>query len=166
MPYLHWDTFDNLQKRNRIIEHVSAHQHHKLTPHHGDYPVQHHRLGIDDTTTENAVAMKNFENDAEYLNHLEMKRHQAMYRLLKLSNNMPLHPRRSLDQYGHPFLENMSAQDEDQVLYKCEKLPYQHDCHPARNVAQTRAGSVLMVDLLWCCVVDSSMVLRYNRYHC
>jgi hypothetical protein len=161
MPYLHWDTLNNLRKRNEIIQHISGQKHHKKTSS-LDYP-RHHRLGVNDSMTENVVETNISQNDAEYVHSLEKKRHQVMYRLLNISNNMPLHPRRSLDQYGHPFLEDMSSQDEDQVLYKCKQLPYQHDETPEHDPTDARdpLGSVLMVDQLWCWVVDSSRDCLY-----
>jgi len=46
---------------------------------------------------------------------------KLIWQYLMDSSGLPLHIRRSLDQFGNPTLEDTSVRDHDQVLYKCTK---------------------------------------------
>lgn len=85
-PYLHWDTFDSLLKRNDIVK--------RRFQQSGPYP-------LDKSIMEG-----------------RSKEHRLLWRYLTHSANLPLHYRRSIDQYGYPPLRDVSARDVDQVLYK------------------------------------------------
>ena len=95
---------------------------------------------------------------------------------------LPLHIRRTLDQYGYSGLEDTGLRDHDQVLYKCTRRKWNRDKHadnggdaqPRRQFYGSRQGGdsqnvssrgddrdpddddarVLMVDQLWCWVLD------------
>lgn len=120
--------------------------------------------------------------------------HKLLWFYLNNSADLPLHHRRSLDQYGYPHLVNTRARDEDQVLYKRSKFTgttWMNDrattkawkkSHLAelmeRERLQVRSfkskqkrpigaladlwsnnndSKVLMIDQLWCWVVDHGM---------
>lgn len=52
-----------------------------------------------------------------------------------LRSDLPLHCRRTLDQFGYPSLQNTSVRDEDQVLYKRTKVDKES---PAPTVAAAK----------------------------
>jgi hypothetical protein len=153
-PYLHWDTFDSLIKRNEIVKR----RHQQPRP----YP-------LDDTI------MKGHS-----------KEHRLIWRYLTHSANLPLHHRRSLDQYGYPTLRDVSARDLDQVLYKrtradadAEFKQKKSGIHSKLIEAKKRArnkawgirenpvddgtrgmnAKVLMVDCLWLWIIDERTVI-------
>ena len=153
-PYLHWDTFDSLIKRNEIIK-------------------------------------RRFEQPRPYpLDESVMKgpskEHRLIWRYLTHSANLPLHHRRSLDQYGYPTLRDVSARDLDQVLYKRTRADADAEFEQkkagirsklmeakkrARNKTRgarddsvddgTRGANakVLMVDCLWLWIMDERTVV-------
>lgn len=48
--------------------------------------------------------------------------HRLIWYYLNNSADLPLHHRRSLDQYGYPHLSSIQARDEDQVLHKRTRI--------------------------------------------
>jgi hypothetical protein len=64
-----------------------------------------------------------------------------------LHKDPPLHVRRTLDQYYFSTLEETSARDRDQVVYR--------ETRAGRGI-QSRAR-VVMVDQLWLWILDDSM---------
>jgi hypothetical protein len=72
-------------------------------------------------------------------------------RLLRhyLHNDPPLHIRRTLDQYYFLTLEDTSARDRDQVVYRETK---------AGRRFQSRNTRVVMVDQLWLWILDDSKI--------
>lgn len=86
-----------------------------------------------------------------------------------LMSDLPLHCRRTLDQFGYPSLRNTTVRDGDQVLYKRTKAdkdthqsrePPKQSKHILRGSNRQRsyadtlgdgAAKVLMVDQLWLC---------------
>lgn len=90
-----------------------------------------------------------------------------------LKSDLPLHCRRTLDQFGYPTLRNTAVRDADQVLYKRTKvdkdtpLPQENTSKNRKHLGQgigrqsSIAGAhddiiakVLMVDQLWLWVLD------------
>ncbi|KAF2681139.1 hypothetical protein K458DRAFT_392364 [Lentithecium fluviatile CBS 122367] len=135
LPYLHWDTFSGLQVRNDIVKRRMQH------------PVS----MVRNSTIENGGCMEN----------------KLIWQYLVDKNNLPLHIRRTLDQFGQAHLENTEGRDQDQVLYKCT-MPEDNDpftgpiFHSAKNRAShTDDAKVLMVDQLWCWVIDSDTVTTF-----
>lgn len=97
-----------------------------------------------------------------------------------LMSDLPLHCRRTLDQFGYPSLRNTSVRDGDQILYKRTKAD--KDTHPPRDtaakhpkhvggsaggssisggLADDKAAKVLMVDQLWLWVLDGETVVTF-----
>ena len=90
-----------------------------------------------------------------------------------LKSDLPLHCRRTLDQFGYPSLRNTAVRDADQVLYKRTKVdkdtpaPQEYGSKQRKNLGRgigrqsSIAGAhedviakVLMVDQLWLWVLD------------
>ena len=90
-----------------------------------------------------------------------------------LKSDLPLHCRRTLDQFGYPSLRNTSVRDADQVLYKRTKvdkdspapreIAAKHLKHIGRGIGRQSSiagahedviAKVLMVDQLWLWVLD------------
>lgn len=155
LPYLHWDTFHNMTSRSRIIEQRR------------EQPYS------------NPVAPELFSG--------ESIEHKIIWQYLEDSANLPINIRRYLDQYGYPSLRNTATRDNDQVLYKRRfrgstgknskgmsntrnllkhHAPTAKDNHTklARLESRNgkRNGKVLMVDQLWCWIVDRSMFLTLS----
>lgn len=97
-----------------------------------------------------------------------------------LMSDLPLHCRRTLDQFGYPSLRNTSVRDWDQVLYKRTKFdkdtPSSRDTaakHPkhvdrgaggpsvSAGLAADKTAKVLMVDQLWLWVLDGETVVTF-----
>ncbi|KAL8824737.1 MAG: hypothetical protein Q9191_004855 [Dirinaria sp. TL-2023a] len=92
-----------------------------------------------------------------------------------LESNLPLHCRRTLDQFGYPSLRNTAVRDADQVLYKRTKAD--KDPQPLRETlmkhskhvnkllpahpASDGAAKVLMVDQLWLWVLDNETAITF-----
>jgi hypothetical protein len=153
-PYLHWDTFDSLLKRNDIVK--------RRFQQPGPYP-------LDKSIMEG-----------------RSKEHRLLWRYLTHSANLPLHYRRSLDQYGYPTLRDISARDVDQVLYKRTRMDADAEFErkkagiraklkEAKRRAQSRVrtarnksvddslrdsgAKVLMVDALWMWIMDEQTII-------
>lgn len=97
-----------------------------------------------------------------------------------LMSDLPLHCRRTLDQFGYPSLRNTSVRDGDQILYKRTKAD-KDDRPPgeisakqtkrlsrgsarlpgASGVSNNEAAKVLMVDQLWLWVLDGETVITF-----
>ncbi len=107
--------------------------------------------------------------------------HKLIWHYLTNSADLPLHHRRSLDQYGYPTLASTSARDNDQVLYKRTKpvttkpiktnlveMMERHNIRPPLNLkgptgSQADGTSkVLMVDQLWCWILDSGKLFLFS----
>lgn len=145
-PYLNWDTFGSLMKRSDVIR--------RRIEKPRTYPMD------DDIAKGSSVELK------------------ILWQHLDNTSGLPVHLRRSLDQYGYPALANTSARDTDQVLFKSMRYSgAQHLSRIARNQPNTstwrsnlvdlihrgreklkyskeQTGKVLIVDQLWCWVVD------------
>ena len=92
-----------------------------------------------------------------------------------LMSNLPLHCRRTLDQFGYPSLRNTAVRDADQVLYKRTKAdkdtqplretPMKHLKHASKSLpvhsTSDGAAKVLMVDQLWLWVLDNETVVTF-----
>lgn len=97
-----------------------------------------------------------------------------------LMSDLPLHCRRTLDQFGYPSLRNTSVRDADQILYKRTKAD--KDNHSSRDTAakhpkylgrgasgssvspghaNDKTAKVLMVDQLWLWVLDGETVVTF-----
>lgn len=157
MPYLHWDTFDALIDRNEVIQ--------KRMKRPSPYPMD-----------EKVAKGHSIE-------------HKLIWQYVTNAADLPLHHRRSLDQYRYPALKDLNARDRDQVLYKRTKAERKPE--PGSNVKDnhipaedskktvlrrarekiaehrrsqddsqrpiiTDRGKVLLVDQLWCWVLDDS----------
>ena len=48
---------------------------------------------------------------------------KLIWQYLVETSDLPLHIRRTLDQFGDPHLEDIQSRDEDQVLFKCTQPP-------------------------------------------
>ena len=66
-----------------------------------------------------------------------------------LTSNLPLHCRRTLDQFGYPSLRNTASRDADQVLYRRTKL-----ITSMYGALEDVVAKVLMVDQLWLWILD------------
>ncbi|KAF2464298.1 uncharacterized protein BDR25DRAFT_346785 [Lindgomyces ingoldianus] len=141
-PYLHWDTFKGLQKRNELVR----------------QRLEDPRLYPPNAHVEHGQSMEN----------------KLIWQYLLDSSKLPLHIRRSIDQFGNPHLQDVSVRDRDQVLYKCTKpesplkLTPSSDSksHCFLNPNSFRAktddeAKVLMVDQLWAWVIDSDTVATF-----
>lgn len=153
-PYLHWDTFDSLLKRNDIVK--------RRFQQSGPYPLDKSIMGG------------------------RSKEFRLIWRYLTHSANLPLHHRRSLDQYGYPTLRDVSARDVDQVLYKRTRMDADAEFEQKKagiraklKEAKRRARSsvrtarnksvddgirdsgakVLMVDTLWMWIMDQETII-------
>lgn len=76
-------------------------------------------------------------------------------RLLRenIHRDHPLHPRRTLDQYYFPTLEDTTSRDRGQVVYRATKR--------TSNVYDDRGDPrLVMVDQLWLWILDDSMIKR------
>lgn len=98
-----------------------------------------------------------------------------------LTSNLPLHCRRTLDQFGYPSLRNTSVRDADQVLYKRTRISkdsppparetaMRHLKHVGRGVSRQSSvaaaqedvvAKVLMVDQLWLWVLDIGKLVLF-----
>ena len=92
-----------------------------------------------------------------------------------LMSDLPLHCRRTLDQFGYPSLRNTAVRDADQVLYKRTKAdkdslplrdtPMKHLKHVSKSLmthtTSDGAAKVLMVDQLWLWVLDNETVVTF-----
>lgn len=155
LPYLHWDSFKNLQKREAVMKRRIKQQ-------------QAHPIAKD-------VALGR---------SMELK---VIWQYL--SSDLPLHCRRTLDQYGNPNLRNTSYRDQSQTLYKRTRtggyaLPTKEprlksnfwssatrqflaadadiDADTVANTSSTdETGKVLMVDQLWLWILDNQTVVTF-----
>ena len=112
--------------------------------------------------------------------------HRLLWFYLNNASDLPLHLRRSLDQYGYPNLSNTSARDLDQVLSKRTRLLHKQSRSLHTRLAQLwdkerdKAGKmkfwesnpreqediqdrsrVLMVDTMWLWIVDQGSVMTF-----
>ncbi|KAF2787238.1 hypothetical protein K505DRAFT_130542 [Melanomma pulvis-pyrius CBS 109.77] len=72
-----------------------------------------------------------------------------------------LHPRRTLDQFAYPFLPNTIARDADQTVSK-----WTSNINKYEEVRKPDATSrLIMVDQLWCWIVDDGTVLTCFPSH-
>jgi len=153
-PYLHWDTFQSMIKRNEIVKSRMRQP--------GPYP---------------------FDKSIMQGRSIE---HRLIWSYLTHSANMPLHHRRSLDQYGYPTLRDVSARDMDQVLYKRTrndadalfeqtKEEIRSKIKEAKRRGKSRIrptrkksiddstkdapAKVLMVDTLWMWIMDQETII-------
>ena len=138
----------------------------------------------------NALVRKRYANGLDYKNDFgvsngKLLEHKLIWQYLFDSSDLPLHIRRTLDQYGYPSLDNTSRRDKDQVMYKATRLQLksyqshkrsgdQANLSPS-SILQTRPQvgfnltakkdeiKILMVDQLWCWVVDRSTLLFYIK---
>ncbi len=97
-----------------------------------------------------------------------------------LMSDLPLHCRRTLDQFGYPSLRDTSVRDLDQILYKRTKAgkddppprdaAMKHLKHVGRGaggssasagLATDRTAKVLMVDQLWLWVLDGETIVTF-----
>ncbi|KAF2456327.1 hypothetical protein BDY21DRAFT_422183 [Lineolata rhizophorae] len=162
LPYLHWDSFAGLMRRNKIIQKRLKQQ----------LPIP--------------VAPEVMNG-----NSMETK---LIWQYLRDSANLPLHHRRTLDQYGYPLLRNLDARDADQVLFKrtgsiADILPQeephvqkarereyrrrarsrsrlrqaqkQHDAGTEHLSQRDANAKALMVDQLWLWIVDRKTVVTF-----
>ena len=146
MPYLHWDSFQCLQNRARVIKKRR------------------------DQTRARPV-------DPEIAGGSSMENKLIWQYLM---SDLPLHCRRTLDQFGYPSLRNTSVRDGDQVLYKRTKADKDaqpsHEYLAKQNKHMGRASArqpisgghasdgpakVLMVDQLWLWVLDGETVVTF-----
>lgn len=183
MPYLHWDSADSLKHRDEIIKHrldVQAAQEQMLRN-----PAAGCRDPFVDRKTIHSKI--DLEKKVEAYHHDLSQRSRLLYDFVIAPQDKSLHPtdahlhpRRSLDQYGHPFLEDMFFKPEEdrklQVLYKCglETESSKNDVESRLTARVTEAtaddayadkmidstgatypSNVLMVDQLWCWIIDS-----------
>ena len=113
---------------------------------------------------------------------------KVLWFYLQDASNLPVHHRRSLDQYGYPNLRSTKTRDEDQVLHKRTKYKRSGDLliptwmrtwtgesKRSAPTAKENEGlgnaidasvlegdsKVLMVDQLWLWVVDSGTCLTF-----
>jgi hypothetical protein len=109
--------------------------------------------------------------------------HKLIWQYLFDASDLPLHIRRTLDQYGYPSLDDTSRRDKDQVMHRAMRLQVRSLKKkkkkasggqlnlPLSNILQTRPQvgvnltpkrdkiKVLMVDQFWCWVVDKGAFL-------
>jgi hypothetical protein len=87
-------------------------------------------------------------NTTQYTPRMLMEHDLSRY----LYDPLPLHPRRTLDQFYYPSLENTRARDADQTLSK-----WTEERVPSYGRARAMYDSILiMIDQLWCWVIDDS----------
>ncbi|OCK85213.1 hypothetical protein K432DRAFT_439422 [Lepidopterella palustris CBS 459.81] len=142
LPYLHWDTFGGLKKRNALV-----------------------KKRMEDPLNQPVNQEIEMGTSMEY---------KLIWQYLMDASGLPLHIRRSLDQFGNPVLEDTTVRDHDQVLYKCTKPESplkltnpsgtltQSAFQPADLRAQSEDDAkVLMVDQLWCWVIDKDTVSTF-----
>ena len=102
------------------------------------------------------VQQLKLEEDMEKYVDAQSRRQRLLYDFIVFPGNTPLHPRRSLDQYGHPFLQEVYFDPKStrtpQVLYSCT-----HDEDDKSK------GMVLMVDQLWCWIVNAGILPLVNK---
>ncbi|KAI9728690.1 MAG: hypothetical protein M1828_002796 [Chrysothrix sp. TS-e1954] len=123
-----------------------------------------------------------------WVRHGRSMEQKLIWQYLGDDENLPMHHRRSLDQFGYPNLRSTQARDLDQVLHKRRRFaPHAIPSGLVRSVdpktlpssiffskqsAQRLqppydskpdgdGGKVLMVDQLWCWVTDPSTVLTF-----
>lgn len=105
--------------------------------------------------------------------------HMMIWQYITHNANLPLHIRRTLDQFGYSTLEDTAARDADQVIFKCTRARRQKSAQRQAGEQKTQqkpllwsrnrrekskhqdsGGSdddevkLLMVDELWCWIVD------------
>ena len=106
-------------------------------------------------------------------------------------SNLPLHHRRTLDQYGYPNLRSTKTRDDDQVLYKRTKANNRRQAWAEKVSARLKASrrhlrpdrgrveksaaeatatlrsednsKVIMVDQLWLWITDAGQPLLADR---
>ena len=161
LPYLHWDSFKNLQKREAVIH------------------------------TRRQSAQDRLQALQEANLGSEMKRSEMELKVIwqYLTSDLPIHCRRTLDQYGNPNLRSTSYRDRNQTLYKRTKA----DVHtltskefPLKEGHWSSAGrryraaddtidaaagvdaaivdetaKVLMVDQLWLWIMDDQTIITF-----
>src|SRR6266487_3997130 len=71
----------------------------------------------------NELARKRYANGLDYKNNPTVSKGHSLeqkliWQYLFDASDLPLHIRRTLDQYGYPSLDNTSRRDKDQVVYK------------------------------------------------
>jgi hypothetical protein len=84
---------------------------------------------------------------AKIADHMD---YEADERLLceNVNNNPPLHIRRTLDQYYFLTLDDTSARDRDQVVYRGTRV--------GKTSLHSKNTRVVMVDQLWLWILDDS----------
>lgn len=87
-----------------------------------------------------------------------------------LSNEPPIHLRRTLDQFGYPNLRSTIARDDDQMLWKRtrrvidwnDEVNDSKESQPKSRTPQMfDDGKVLMVDQLWLWIVDQKTIVTF-----
>jgi len=149
-PYLHWDTYGSVRTRNDLVR--------------------------------ARISMKNsapiLDIPESVLQQISLE-HMMIWQYVTNNANLPLHIRRTLDQFGFSTLEDTTARDADQVIFKCTRARRQKSAQrqtdeqqtPQKHFSWSRASrekskrqdsydsdddevKTLMVDELWCLVID------------
>lgn len=152
IPYLHWESYEYLMKRQRVIEErlrysleplkvgVSVRAREPESPNQTEARI----FSKLRTTRRTRVEQELLHDDKESFKKLmqDIQSSQELKLIWEhLDSDSQLHCRRSLDQYMYSTLPDTSARDGDQVLHKCTK------------------ESVLVVDQLWMWVLDDATVV-------
>ena len=149
-PYLHWDSFEQMNRRKDIIDLRSRVEDDAENRQRGVRPVD---LGV--------------------LNG-ECTEHKVIWQYL--TSATPMHCRRTLDQFGYPSLRRTDARDRDQVLYKY-MLDREQPMLAARSRPKLKEElmndaeddeeetlsplAVLMVDTLWLWILADDTILTF-----
>ncbi|KAH8802516.1 hypothetical protein F5884DRAFT_473742 [Xylogone sp. PMI_703] len=78
-----------------------------------------------------------------------------------LNSNLPVHPRRTLDQFYYSSLPNTEGRDKDQTISKWTGTNVEEE---GRSEA-VEDSLLIMVDQLWCWVLDDKTVLSFFPAH-
>ena len=157
MPYLNWDTYRGLKRRNALI-------------------------------ADRLVELQ-LNKGKNHLSSLSSQEEMVIWYYLVEPSNLPIHHRRSLDQYGYPNLRSTKTRDDDQVLHKRTSIP-SYKCgistplngrlssapaeknreghkrnksnHDAKQAEEHgRESKVIIVDQLWLWITDPRNCLTF-----
>ncbi|KAI1752983.1 hypothetical protein F4782DRAFT_540010 [Xylaria castorea] len=150
LPYLHWETSSRRARMAKIVDEVTRSQEQKninrqnladvvekkLKPTSREKPKYRHYIGDYLMAIAKVAEEMDYEDDEHLLRE-------------SISAEAPLHIRRTLDQYYFPTLEDTSARDRDQVVYRGTKYG---------------TPRVVMVDQLWLWIInDNTIITSFPR---
>src|SRR6266480_6620947 len=107
-PYLHWDTYGSVRARNNLVR---------------------ARMSM-----KNSAPILDIPESVMQQISLE---HMMIWQYVINDANLPLHIRRTLDQFGFSTLEDTTTRDADQVIFKCTRARRQKYAQRQADEQQT-----------------------------